>query len=412
MRVLLISPTYEGGGAERCARELFEELPKHGVQAELWVAHPPAKAVPNVHGMRKKWEYLFSFLDAFPHWTDGWHLGSIRRLDAVNPAHFDVVHFHNLHSGCVSIQAAYRLCQRMPVIWTLHDEWAIRGGINYDLRGKILPAQVKQLTFGPFRYLPYHPYHDNFRLRGVQRFLRRWLPQPAGVVCPSAHLARLVGEHNTFPHSRVDVVPNGLKLLDEPACHSNRQAARATLGIPAGEKVVLLVAAQLTNPAKGMLLGVEAVNNLASRADLRLLLLGKGLELLRPHVKVQRVTGFYAGANAALAQAYRAADVTVIPSLDDNFPFVALESLACATPLVTFRVGGLAEIVGQNERGIAVEPYEMKALSAAIEQLLTNSEHARHLGRQGQAWVTERCSLDRFVTNMLKLYEAVSERKP
>jgi glycogen synthase len=53
-----------------------------------------------------------------------------------------------------------------------------------------------------------------------------------------------------------------------------------------------------------------------------------------------------------------------MPSLGENFPYVALESLACGTPVASFRVGGLVEILGVDERGVFARPFDADDLAA------------------------------------------------
>jgi glycosyltransferase involved in cell wall biosynthesis len=75
-------------------------------------------------------------------------------------------------------------------------------------------------------------------------------------------------------------------------------------------------------------------------------------------------------AHSELPQWYRAADLTVIPSLLEWFGSVAVESLACGTPIIGTEAGGLVDIVAEFECGLLVAPGDSAALAGAIVETL------------------------------------------
>src|SRR5437879_9287503 len=81
MRVLQLNIDYSGTGADRCARELYEELPKLGVETAMWVSGRNPGTPPEVREIQFRWEKYFTPLEAFPDLTDWRHRGSIAALD-------------------------------------------------------------------------------------------------------------------------------------------------------------------------------------------------------------------------------------------------------------------------------------------------------------------------------------------
>ncbi len=114
----------------------------------------------------------------------------------------------------------------------------------------------------------------------------------------------------------------------------------------------------------------------------------------------------YARGDAELARAYRAADVTLIPSMCDNFPYVALESLACQTAIAGFRVGGVAEIIGENERGLIAERFDTGQLRANLNRLLTDDALRQRLVQAGHDWVAQECAMDAYVRRIRDVYQS------
>jgi glycosyltransferase involved in cell wall biosynthesis len=408
-RVLLISPRYDGGGAERCARELFERLPELGVETTMWTALRGSHDPSGVHCMRTMAERLLFPADYLPAVNDWRHFGSRRWLDRTGATDFDVVHLHNIHGRWISIEALQRLCRRLPVVWTLHDEWAATGGISYDLTRVMTLQQARRLAGSPRLHFCY----ASARSRRLERYLARHMPQPRAIVSPSQYVLRLARESDRFPASRLKHVPNGVSLLEAPAIALPREAARSRWRIPAGAKVILLIAAHFGSPFKGMPLAADALNRLAQRpaeGELHVLALGRGAESLRG--KLAGGLHFhadFAARSEQLAAAYRAADVTLIPSVADNFPYVALESLACRTPVVAFRLGGFPEILGDDERGLLVDALDTQALAAGVASILENPKQRDAFGERGFRWVSETCGMQHYLQRIHSLYVQVRD---
>jgi glycosyltransferase involved in cell wall biosynthesis len=424
MRVLLISLRYQSGGAERCARELFERLPGRGVETAMWVATPPDAPVPHVRSIRlpgERWLFPLNFLPTIADWR---FFGSRRRLGRLSAGDFDVVHLHNIHGNWLSIQAVQELCRRVPVVWTLHDEWAATGGMPYDLTRHLSLEDARRYAAGS---PPYQPFYPGAWSRRWARFLDQYLPQPTVAVCPSQYLLDLVRRSGHFPQTALEHVPNGVALLEEPAATMDQNEARRALGLPKavsdpaaplgaeGADVILLVAADLRAPYKGVALGVEALKKLgAARSRARLphiLVLGRGAEsIVRELAGALPATAAYAADAATLAQAYRAADVLLVPSLADNFPYTIIEAFACTRPFAGFGIGGLPELAGANEpeaqrRGVLARPYDVTALAQLLSQLLADRAEREALGQRARQWVQQQCSMPGFLTRMIGVYD-------
>lgn len=385
MRVLLLSPLYRGGGAERCARDLFHLLPQLGVGVTMGVAHRQNGCPAGVKSLRLPGEKYLKVVERLTGPADWRHLGSSGVLGRLSRRDCSLVHLHNLHGGWLSLRAAQRVAGRIPVVWTLHDEWALTGGTAYDL-SRVFPDHNldPRLPSGCAAFLPGE--HD----RAYRRVVERWLPIPAAFISPSHYLMNLLAAHPRLSGVPRFLIPYGLGMLDSPQIDLPRELARARFEIGPEERVILLVAAHFSSPFKGIPLAVDALRQLAPR-PIRVLVVGNGSEAIARQVpQAVKAVGFVDDP-AVLASAYRAADVTLIPSIADNFPYVALESMACGTPLAAFRVGGLVEMIGDNERGLMADCFNTELLADNLRRLVEDRALARMMGAAGAAWVRERC---------------------
>src|SRR6266496_3753059 len=158
--------------------------------------------------------------------------------------------------------------------------------------------------------------------------------------------------------SQVEVIPCGVDLrLFVP---QNKLEARNTLGLPPSQPVLLFVGR--LDPFKGPDLLLRAAAMMEEEAQV--VIVGGKLEgdneleqlkSLSFDLDIsERVHFLGARPQRELPAVYNAADVTVMPSYHESFGLVAVESLACGTPVVATRAGGLTSVVRQDESGFLV----------------------------------------------------------
>jgi glycosyltransferase involved in cell wall biosynthesis len=202
---------------------------------------------------------------------------------------------------------------------------------------------------------------------------------------------------------RIEIVPCG---TDTETFHLMSKAeARAKLGLDLQAKIVLYVGR--FDPRKGIETLVRSCAQLKSdeQQPLKLVIVGgssqeraDGAERARIEKIVQEVglveQTLFTGqiGHDRLPLYYCAADVCAIPSHYEPFGLVAIEAMACGTPVVASDVGGLKFTVLPEETGLLVPPKDSNALAAAIQRILSDELWARKLRRQASANVSQRFS--------------------
>jgi D-inositol-3-phosphate glycosyltransferase len=207
----------------------------------------------------------------------------------------------------------------------------------------------------------------------------------------------LVAHYGADP-MRVDVVPPGVDL----ATFSPGPADRAKLGIADDARVLLFAGRLQPLKAPDLLLRALAVLR-AQEPRAYVVIVGAPsgtdpdwLPGLASHLGVPAKFVPPVG-RAELAAYYRAADLTVVPSYNESFGLVALESLACGTPVVAAAVGGLPTAVG--EAGILVEGHDPEVWAGALAQALRQPPDPRAARRQASHF-----SCDRTTAGLLRSY--------
>jgi glycosyltransferase involved in cell wall biosynthesis len=111
------------------------------------------------------------------------------------------------------------------------------------------------------------------------------------------------------------------------------------------------------------------------------------------------------------AEAPLAAHVACIPSRMESFPYVALEAMACARPVVASDVDGLSEVVEHGRTGLLVPPEDGAALAAALDELAADPALRRRMGEASHARVRSTFRADEMVERTIEVYAALVERR-
>lgn len=164
----------------------------------------------------------------------------------------------------------------------------------------------------------------------------------------------------------------------------DRDLSRDILGLPREARAVLFVADNTQNKRKGLHLLAEALENVNVPENTILLSVGFGAGKLSSSLRHHSLGSI--AQDRWLSVVYSAADVYVIPSIQEAFGQTVIESMACGTPVVGFAVGGISDSIRDGLTGVLVPPFDVSRMGAAITDLLTDrhkrdamSEHSRRI---------------------------------
>jgi glycosyltransferase involved in cell wall biosynthesis len=114
--------------------------------------------------------------------------------------------------------------------------------------------------------------------------------------------------------------------------------------------------------------------------------------------------------NTALPPYYRAAAVSVIPSLEEGFGIPAAEAMGCEVPVVATDAGGLPEVVEHEVTGLVVPRGDSGALASAIGRLLDDEELRRRMGLAGRERALRLFDWDRTAEQFEQVYRDLGAR--
>ena len=309
----------------------------------------------------------------------------IEKIEEIKP---DIVHLHNIHDHYLNFKLlfAYLAKLNIPVIWTQHDQWATTGHCmytvcecerwkedchdcplsrwfsldrsrrNYQLK-KFLMAEIKSLTIVP---------------------VSEWL----GNIIRQSHL-------KTRP---IQVIHNG---IDIHTFSPQITTIYERYGI-CPEKIIILGVAAVWDERKGL----RDFYALAERLDKEryvFVIIGKLTEKISVTDNCCQMVFIDRTQNALeLAQWYSAASIFVNPTYQDNYPTTNLESLACGTPVITYKTGGSPEAIDEKT-GIVVEQGDVNGLAEAIMKLKASPLSAEDCRKRAEEHFDKNKCFERYI---------------
>lgn len=366
MKILHINQSDTAGGAAIAGYRLHQGLLKQGVESKLLVGNMQTddllvSLIPRRYRLENQLRRVTCQL--------GFHtLNHVGSFDIPKHPFFqeaDILNLHNLHCTGFSYLAIAKLTQHKPAVFTLHDMWSFTGHCAYSY-----DCDRWRTGCGQCPYPEIYPAirRDNTKWEWK---LKDWVYSHSNltIVTPSSWLTELA-KASMLNRFSVHHIPYGIdieayKPLDPELC-------RDTLGIPRNKKVLLFGAVSLQDSRKGGDLLVKVLQDLPEslKQDCLLLTFGKRTTQLETAVGMPALHLGYVNSDRLKSVAYSAADLFLCPTCADNLPLVLQESMSCGTPMVSFKIGGVPDLVHPGVTGYLAQPEDAEDFKNGINQLL------------------------------------------
>ncbi len=393
MKVVHINKTDAGGGASVAVRRIHNALRKSGIESSMLVAESQTTGDPDIvaagKGSQGKAVDFLNFvkerLRILPHeryrsMRYNFSIASDGRDISEHPLvrDADIIHLHWINQGFLSMDGLEKLAALgKPFVWTLHDMWPFTGGCHYA--GTCLEFN-EHCGFCPYLR---KPGKNDLSAQAFRQKRTLYGQMNISVVSCSQWLDTLARSSALFHKKFCVNIPNPIDTsvftpLDKMAC-------RRELGLPTDKKLLLFGAAKVGDIRKGYRYLIEALRIIsdsfpAIAHQLELVVfgkMGKELDELGTSFNVHPMN--FISDTGMLVKLYNAADTFVLPSLQDNLPNTVVESQACGTPVVGFRIGGVPEMVEHGKTGFLAEAKNSLSLANGIYSMMF-FDHARQRG--------------------------------
>ncbi|MFC2015772.1 glycosyltransferase [Chloroflexota bacterium] len=391
----------ETGGMNVYVRDLSRELGRRGISVDCYTRsqNPAVPRITNQLGPNGRVIHIpagpeapydkMHVVDHLPQFV-----GQVRDFARREGLDYDVIHSHYWLSGLAATEL--RRSWNSPVVQMFHT----------------LGQMKNSVATGPEDWEPEQ------RLEGEAAVMASADRLVAATPTERAQMVWLYGAGA----DRIAVVPCGVDLnLFQPI---QAEKAKRMLGLPLDRKIILYVGR--IEPLKGIDTLLRAMALVAPeipnwQENLSVIIIGGAagagadranaelarLQDLRSQLGIEDLVAFQgAKGQDTLVYYYSAAEMVIMPSHYESFGMVALEAMACGTPVVASRVGGLAHNVQDGQTGFLVPERDAGALAAKIRLLLLDESLRLRLGKQASRWA-QRFGWPVIASQILDLYEEV-----
>lgn len=318
----------------------------------------------------------------------------------------NVVNFHILHSGYFSYLYLPALTGHKPGVITLHDMWSFTGHCAYSYDCNRWQTGCGSCPY-PDTYPPIARDATHWEWQ-----LKDWVYSRSNltVVAPSRWLVEQA-QKSLLSRFAIHHIPHGIDTeAYQPVAP---ELCRQVLGIPPGKRVLLFGAAALTDQRKGGDLLLRALQTLPNslKSELVLLTFGDGGDRIESEVGISTLSLGYVTSDRIKSIAYSAADLFIFPTRADNLPLVLQESMACGTPMVSFDVGGVSDLVRPGVTGYLAPADDVNGFSQGIVQLLEDHALRQQLSHKCRTIALAEYPLELQAQRYIALYQQLLEAK-
>src|SRR5882724_9672724 len=399
MRVLHLN-THPSGGSYEYAALLSTALAEQGIESHVLCKNAPAKGARFfLNRLIRRASVSLS--------REPWH-GTRRLLLPPGPeqlADIDVVHLHTVADWFDVPTWLESLPRHIGVVISLHDMWHVSGGC-FLYRGCDRYANQRHACDScPILRWP----ADRFMARAAHsRKLRAYRNCGARMVANSHWLAKIAGRSRIAKAcGGLRVIPPGIDTTVFTA--QDKSLCRKHLDLPTDAFVIVTGGASLTDANKNVPWLFEQLSDLPDLEGVIVLAFGEGAVPVPGRLDV-RFTGSIRE-RRELARLFAAADVFVSASLMETYGLTLVEAMACGTPVVAFRVGGVPEAAPHGQGAILCGSQDGVALTEAIIKLRNLAQLRERLGDVAHKTAHNRNSASSFSNRFAQLYrECVSSR--
>lgn len=261
-------------------------------------------------------------------------------------------------------------------VWTMHDMNPFSGGEHYKTG-----------------------YNHEFAFQSLSNIRNKckYISETKiNLISPSQWLANLASLSAVFKNKPLRVIRNPVDTKIFEIRGDNH--IRTDYGIAPGKKILMFIAENPDDVRKGFTGLLKAVSALKEKNNLHLLIVGKAIDTQTLNIS-HTLTGTI-NDEFKLSEFYNAADVFIIPSLEDNLPNTVSEALLCGTAVAGIRTGGISEMVHDGINGYLSDNSD--SLAVAVEKCLKHNFKREEIRNQ----TLSELSPEKLFSEFLEIYKS------
>ncbi|MDO4187216.1 MAG: glycosyltransferase family 4 protein [Bacteroidales bacterium] len=415
MKILLVNTSERTGGAAVACSRLMNALQKQGIDAKMLVRDKQSDN-PQVSGLGLgRWSQLWKFVwERIVIWkANHFKKNNLFSVDIANTGtditvfpefkEADIIHLHWINQGMLSLKNLERIFESgKPVVWTMHDLWPATGICHHPRECDHYHTHCHNCPL-----LLYHGSKHDLSYRTFKKKQKLMQGKQVHFVACSEWLKGMAEQSALLQGQSICSIPNPLNLqIFKP---KDRQGARQRLQLPTDKKLLLFGAVKATDKRKGIDYLIKACRLLvkqdpALKEQVGIVTFGMLSEGLRKVLPFEVYPQGYVADEDTLTDIYSAVNAYVTPSLEENLPNTIMEAMACGTPCVGFRVGGIPEMIDHKQNGYVADYKSADDLAEGIRWIVSHKDIPEL--RQQAVLKVQRCYDENVVVpQFIQLYQ-------
>jgi glycosyltransferase involved in cell wall biosynthesis len=288
----------------------------------------------------------------------------------------------------------------LPIVWSLHDMNPLTGGCHHALGcDKFMShcgncPNLKQPASRDAAW-------KNFRIKAkAYQSLNLHIVGNSTWTTDQAQKSALLKSAQSF-----QTIPLGLDTTTYAPVP--QKAARESLRINSDEFTIGFACADITDQNKNFAVLLDAIQSFAKQYPVTLIVFGAGsLPTMPNNIKVVELGSIHSPTLQCIA--YSAADVFVMPSQVESFGLTALEAMACGTPVIAYRTGGLPDLVASGQTGWLIDEVGSDhALQQVLVWMKEHPEERRQMSFASRQRVEQHFNSELMAERYAKLYQSL-----
>ncbi|MFA7245505.1 MAG: glycosyltransferase [Candidatus Magasanikbacteria bacterium] len=371
-KVLFINTVFDGGGAAKIVRTLFDYTDKQP-DVEAYFAYGRGKNVykNRVYKFGIFFEVLFHIFIVRILGIDGCgtYFSTKRLINYIKKNKFDLVHLHNLHGYYLNYKLLLNFLNKLniPIIWTLHDEWALTWLPAHSMGCQhCISAEGKCIN----RYLYPKTYNKIFANWSLKRKINLISSiSNLTFVSPAKWLAKKV--NLVYPKLTVKIIVNSVSFS---IINIDKKLLREKYNLGQNKKIVLFSSGNLNDPNKGLKYIIKIASNLIKEKDIVFVLVGQGKKK-----KLSNIVYLGYLNEKQMEEVYALSDMYCFFSEAETMPLSLLEAKSAGLYIFSMDISASKEVLEDYERCFFVNNNSIFLLKDKILNLDINFQKRKNV---------------------------------
>lgn len=394
MNILQIGTTDKKGGAAGISWSIKQYLDAQGIENSMFVRDKysdDATVFQIQNKIPKIAKYILS--------NDVEYSNSDSVLETEEYKKADIIHCHNLHGYYFNLETLHKMSLEKKVIWTFHDMWPLTSHAAYTFN-------IEHIKNGLFASpsVTIHPpilFPNDANL--IKKKTEIYNKTNFHIVGPSQWMLNCVNK-TILKDKPQTLIYNGIDTTQFKKY--DKTESRTILNFPLDKKIILCIAdGGKNNPFKGGKYVDEMIQRYKNNKNVLFVSVGSKISKRKQKGNVLYIPRI--NTKEELARVYSSADVLLNPTLAETFGLVIVEAMLCGVPVVTFKTGGIPEIVDDGINGYVVEYKNSEKLYLSLNKILALNVATLDQMSENAIVKASEFTQERMLESYMKLYNEI-----